>query len=160
MSLRNTVALFGVLSLAVADAGPASAASYFTDLSALTGGSYYSAYPTDVNSSGAVSMMGFSSAYPSAYLHTYLYTGGTAPTMNDITSNFVGNVAVRTLCMNASGQMAASLGVQNSSVADIYSGGLGGTTTVLPIPPGCSTKLAPLGIDNAGEVGGSGETSK
>ena len=156
---RNTVALFGVLSLAVAGAGPASAASYFTDLSALTGSSYYSAVPTGVNSSGAVSMLGFSSAYPSAYLHTYLYTGGAAPTMNDITSNFVGSTAVRTCSMNAGGQMAGSLGYDNSGVADVYSGGLGGTTTVLPMPPGCSAKLAPFGIDNAGEVGGVGETS-
>jgi probable HAF family extracellular repeat protein len=104
-------------------------------------------------------MLGCSAAQPSAYYHAYLYTGGTAPAMNDITSDFVGSTVVRTLSMNASGQMAGSLGYDSSGVADIYSGGLSGTTIVLPVPPGCSAKLAPLGIDNAGEVGGVGETS-
>ncbi len=155
MSLRNTVVVLGILSLAFSAAGPASAASYFTDLSALTGAgsSYYSAYPTGVNSSGAVSMQGFSSAYTGAYYHSYLYTGGTAPTMNDITSTF-GGVATRVLSMNASGQMSASLGAQNPGVSAFYTGGLGGTVTVLPVPPGCTVRMSAMAIDNAGEVGG------
>ena len=41
-----------------------------------------------------------------AYLHTYLYTGGTAGTMNDITSNFTSATFTAAAPMNESGQMA------------------------------------------------------
>ena len=154
--LRRFSAVPCVLSFVFVAAGVAPASS-FLDLMPMTG-SYYQAYPTGVNSSGAVSMQGYTAAY-SSYYHVYLYTGGTAGTMNDISSKFVGSAADRTSAMNASGQIVGSLGYNNSGVADLYSGGLSGTTTVLPIPPGCSNKLAPLGIDNAGEAGGATEPS-
>ena len=65
-------------------------AAYFTDISAMAPLNYYNAIPDGVNSSGAVSMQGYSSTYHStnSYYHTYVYSGGTAAGLSDITSDF------------------------------------------------------------------------
>ena len=120
MNQRNTAVVLGILCLAFSAAGTASAASCFTDLSALTA-NYYSAFPTGVNGSGMVTLEGFSAALPSAYYHCYLYSGGTAPTLNDITSTF--GTIVRVISLNGSGQMAASDGYCNPGASALYSGG-------------------------------------
>ena len=57
--LRYCVSVFCVASLAFACAGVASA-GYFADLSAMAPLDYYNAIPDGVNSSGAVSMQGYS----------------------------------------------------------------------------------------------------
>ena len=58
MNSRNTVIVLGVLSLVfVAVGGPRRPPTSPTSAQ-MTGSSYYSAYPTGVNSSGAVSMQG------------------------------------------------------------------------------------------------------
>ena len=87
--LRYGVAALCLASLSLASVAVASA-GYFTDISAMAPLSYYNAIPDGVNNSGVVTMQGYSSAYHAnnQYYHAYLYTGGTAATLSDITSNF------------------------------------------------------------------------
>ena len=107
--------------------------------------SYYHAYPCSVNSSGAVSLEGFTATL-SSYYHSYLYTGGTAGTMNDITSTFTGTTVTTANAMNESGQMAA-MGI-TSYPGYLYSGGLSGTLTTYQVG---SYKTFSMGIDSLGD---------
>ena len=140
MNLRDTTLAFAALSFVALVAGVASAASYFTDLSALTGtgSSYYAAYPTGVNNNGAVAMQGFSSAYTGAYYHSYLYTGGTAPTMNDITSTF-GGVATRVSEHECQRETSASLGAKTVPSRPLTPAGWVGPS------PSCRRRRASVG---------------
>ncbi len=138
---RRLGMLLCVFSLAVAAAGVASATSLFVDLSGLAG--YTAAYPTGVNGAGQVSLAGSTG---SNYYNTYLYTGGTAGTMDNINSKFTtGNTFSNSI--NASGQMA----VNGATKAWLYSGGTAGTVT--QIVNGSNNTNATC-IDSFGDVGG------
>ena len=80
---RRMGMLLCVFSLVVAAAGVASATTVFVDLSGLA--SYTAAYPTGVDSAGQVPLAGYTG---SGYYNTYLYTGGTAGTVDNINSKF------------------------------------------------------------------------
>ena len=132
----------GIVSLVLVAAGVASAQSLFYDLSGLAGDT--AAYPCGVDGAGQVSLMGYFST--SGYYHQYLYTGGTAGTMNDINSSFTtGNTFSNAI--NGSGQMAVNGVVK----AWLYGGGTGGTVT--PILNGSNNTNATC-IDSAGDVAG------
>ena len=147
--LRYCVSVFGVASLVLAFAGIASA-GYFADLSAMAPLDYYNAIPDAINNSGAVSMQGYSSTYHSTgmYYHTYLYTGGTAGTVNDISSLFTGNLFLTADAMNASGQMAAE---GEGGYGYLYGGGTNGIVTSYKYAGGSTGSLA---INANGDVGG------
>ena len=113
------------------------------DLSAMA--SYYQAYPCSVNSSGAVSLEGYSSSLNN-YYQTYLYTGGTAGTMNNITSAFTGTTVTTANAMNESGQIAA-MGI-TSYPGYLYSGGLSGSLTTYQVG---TYKTFSMGIDSLGD---------
>jgi hypothetical protein len=133
--------LLFVFSLAVATAGVASATTVFVDLSGLAG--YTAAYPTGVNSAGQVPLAGYTG---SGYYNTYLYTGGTAGTVNSINSLFTtGNTF--SSAINGSGKMA----VNAVTKAWLYSGGTAGTVTQIL---NGSNNTGATCIDSAGDVGG------
>ena len=137
MALCVAVVTFSLIEIA--------SAGYFVNLSALAG--YYQTCPCAVSSGGAVSLQGASSASGGLF-HTYLYTGGTAATMNNITSTFNPDTAATS--MNASGQMAI-MGLFAPVSGDLYSGGLGGTVTTYQI--GASNTFS-MGINSHGDEGG------
>jgi hypothetical protein len=125
---RNFSSVLVLLALASIGAGYASGNTLsFVDLSALSPLNYYQAYACGINTSGVVTLQGQSSAVHGSgqYYHTFLYTGGTAATLSDITSHFT--TYTYSDAMNGSGQMAAA-GFGSAS-ALFYSGGTSGTTT-------------------------------
>ena len=126
--LRHCASAFGAASLVLASVAVAPA-GYFTDIGAMAPLNNYNAIPDGINASGAVSMQGYSSAYHAnnQYYHVYLYTGGTAPIVSDITSAFT-NVTIATAnALNGSGQMAVE-GI-GGGYGYLYSGGTSGTVT-------------------------------
>ena len=144
--LRNCVSAFCVASLVLASVAVASA-GYFTDLGAMAPLNNYNAIPDGINSGGAVSMQGYSSAYHAnnQYYHVYLYTGGTAPTLSDITSAFTNITSGN--AMNGSGQMAVE-GV-GSGYGYLYSGG-----TVTSYKYSGTYSTVSTAINANGDVGG------
>ncbi len=124
-------------------------ADYFTNISAMAPLDYYNAIPDGVSSSGAVSMQGYSSTYHSTnqYYHVYVYSGGTAARLTDITSAFTGITTADP--MNQSGQMAVE-GI-GSGHAYLYSGGSSGTVTAYQNGTYNTVSLA---VNNAGAEGG------
>ncbi len=146
--LRHLMMVSAVLSLAALGAGYAWGTGLI-DLSAMAPLNYYNAIPDGINPSGVVTMQGYSSTFHSAgaYYHTYLYTGGTAGTLADITSKFT---SITTACpMNASGQMAV-LGL-GGGVGYSYTGGTSGSVTTYKYSTYATDSLA---IDSAGEEAG------
>ena len=131
-------------------------ATSFVDLSALTtgGSGYFNAYPTGITSSGAVSLQGLYNG-GSAYYHTWLYSGGTAGSMTDISTKLYSGGSGRITTMNASGQMSEMVSSAHGSYW--YSGGTNGTAHAIPLPTGVSgvTSVYAYGMDNAGELVGS-----
>lgn len=100
--LRFWVKALCILSLLLAGTGVASANSLsFVDLSAMA--SYGTANPCGVNSSGAVTGM-----YLASPSHIFLYTGGTAGTMNDLTSKFISSGGLISSAINQNGQIAVN----------------------------------------------------
>jgi hypothetical protein len=124
--LRHCLLLLCVLSLAFFSVGPAFGVA-FVNLSAMAPLSYYNAIPEGINTNGVVTMQGYSTAYHANnnYYHTYLYTGGTAGTLSDITSKFTTMTTAN--AMNANGQMSVEGLVTPSGY--LYSGGTSGTVT-------------------------------
>ena len=131
-----------VLSVALAASAAVAFADghYFVDLSALSG--YQTANPCSVNSSGEVT--GIYLASP-ATDHLFLYTGATTGTMNDLTSDFITSGGLISSAINDSGQLA----VNRTISGWLYSGGLGGTATLLP-----GTETSATDINSQGVIGG------
>ena len=110
----------GVVSWCLWPPGSPRRQSLFYDLSGLAGDT--AAYPAGVNGAGQVSLVGYFGT--SNYYHQYLYTGGTAGTMDNINSSFTTGKTFSN-AINGSGQMAVNGVVK----AWLYSGGTGGTVT-------------------------------
>ena len=143
--LRRSMMVLAVLSLVLGGARYASATT-FVDLSALTG-SYYKAYPEGINSSGAVSLEGYSASHTTNYYDAYLYAGGA---MNVITSQFGTTTSVNS--MNGAGQMAVyALAGTYNNYGVLYSGGTSGTVTSYKYSGNNTSALA---INSSGDEGG------
>jgi hypothetical protein len=125
-------------------------AGYFTDVSAMAPLNYYGALPCGVNSSGAVSLQGESSAHTTSLYQPYVYTGGSNPMVSDIFPLFSSYTSITYGCpMNAGGQMAV-VGV-GGGYGYLYSGGTNGTVTAYQNGTYNTMSLA---INNAGMEGG------
>ena len=150
--LRSCVSAFCLASLVLATVAVASA-GYFVDLSAMSPLNYYNAIPEGINASGMVTVQGYSSAYHSTnmYYHIYLYSGGTAGTLTDLTANFTGAVVTTGNALNGSGQMAAEGLGNGTDYGYLYSGGTSGSVT--PYQYGAYATVA-LSINANGDVGG------
>ncbi len=120
---RHSMTVLAALAVVLCGAGYALATT-FVNLSALTG-NYYKAYPEGVNSSGVVSLEGYSASHTTNYYDTYLYAGGV---MNLITSQFGTTTTVNS--MNGAGQMAVyALEGSYTNYGVLYCGGVSGTVT-------------------------------
>ena len=137
--LRHCVVVLCAVSFVIA-VGSASANS-FIDLSALD--SYTTGNPCGVNSSGEVTGL-FPVASPS---HVYLYSGGTAGTMTDLTSKFISSGGLISSAIDGNGQMAVNQSIKGWS----YSGGTNGTVVQLT---GSKTQISATCIDANGDIGG------
>jgi hypothetical protein len=125
-------------------------AAYFTDISAMAPLNYYGALPCGVNSSGAVSLQGESSAHTTSLYQSYLYTGGSNSPVSDIFPLFSSYASITFGCpMNASGQMAV-VGI-GGGYGYLYSGGTNGTVTAYQ---NGTDDTASLAVNNAGMEGG------
>ena len=145
--LRYLTIVLAAASLAAIGPGYASASSYtFADISAMAPLSYYNAIPEGINTSGVVTMQGYSATYHStnAFYHVYLYTGGTAGTLTDLTSGFTSITTADAL--NGNGQM--TVGGVGGGNGYFYSGG-----TVTTFKYATSSTLS-LSINQNGDVGG------
>ena len=142
--LRFWVKALCILSLLLAGTGVASANSLsFVDLSAMA--SYGTANPCGVNSSGAVTGM-----YLASPSHIFLYTGGTAGTMNDLTSKFISSGGLISSAINQNGQIAVNRQISGW----LYGGGLSGTVTALP-----GTNTGAMDINSNGDISGATGTT-
>ena len=144
--LHRCIVLFSVACL-VSCVGVESA-GYFTDISAVDANST-AAIPTGVNSSGAVSLMAYTSANK-AYNYAYLYTGGTAATLNNLSALFPmsgGSDMSFADSLNELGEMA----VNSLNRGYLYSGGTAGTVTQVNSAGGNTFANA---VNSVGDVGG------
>ena len=118
----------------------------------MTSPNYYLATPMGVTDSGEVVLQ--ANVPPNVqYYHTYVYTGGSAGTLGEITSLF--SSSTKAISVNQAGEMVIS--ANGTGVGGwFYSGGLNGTPTHLTSPtmPGGYGISCATGIDSAGEVVG------
>ena len=119
--------------------GATSAADYFVNLSTGLAGNT-AGLPTSVNSSGAVTGGAYNTGTPElpAY-NAFLYTGGSAGTMNNISAQISSGTNVFGTAINDNGQMAA---ISTPFNGYYYTGGTAGASTLL-VEPGRTTAPFP-----------------
>ena len=147
---RSRMTLFCVLSLAAFAPAVGSAAT-FVDLSALA--SYGWCTPFDVNAGDNDAVVGFGLGNYKAFL----YTGGTAGTMNDLSAKFPGADQSTCLAINSSGQIAAGANPPDNGY--FYTGGTAGTSTALLLPGNGTGGNRATDIDDLGNMVGYAKNS-
>ncbi len=150
---RSRVTVCCILTLATfapAFAPAVGSAAAFVDLSANVG--YGWCTPFDVNANDGDAVVGFGLGSYKAFL----YTGGTAGSMYDLSANFPGAQST-CLAINSSGQIAA--GANPPTNGYYYTGGTSGTSTALLLPGNGTGGNRATDIDDLGNVVGYAKNS-